>query len=100
MYSSLTSSLFFGAAYRAASEAVSAYLFSSLIIWLSAGPSTPLGVFSDTEVALGGFSPAGIAEPSLEAFAVVSTFAFLLFADLDSPAIAPAAEAIMLEQRW
>ena len=75
-----------------------AYLFSSLITALSAGPSTPFGGCTDTEVALGGLSPAGVAEPSLEAFAAASAFAFLFFADFDSLA-APAAgveDAIML----
>lgn len=73
------------------------YRFSSLIIGLSAGPSTPLGGCSDTEVALGGFSPAGVAEPSLEAFAATSTFAFLFFADFESPAAIAAEDAMVLE---
>lgn len=76
-----------------------AYRFSSLIIGLSVGPSTPFGGCSDTEVALGGFSPAGVAEPSLEAFAAASAFAFLLFADLDSTAAAAAEDAMILEYR-
>lgn len=74
-----------------------AYLFSSLIIGLSVGPSTPFGGCSETEVALGGFSPAGVAEPSLEAFAAASAFAFLLFADLDSTAATAAEDAMILD---
>jgi hypothetical protein len=74
-----------------------AYLFRSLIIGLSVGPSTPFGGCSETEVALGGFSPAGVAEPSLEAFAAASAFAFLLFADLDSTAATAAEDAMILD---
>jgi len=80
-----------------------AYLFSSLIVWLSVGPSTPFGGCSDTEPPLGGFSPAGVAEPSLDAFAAASIFVFLFFADLDSAAVATAVapvEDAMLFDYW